>query len=65
VIDRGRIVADGTPAELRARVPSGRLDDFFRSVTRSDLEPDAGLAAQQAASSASQAASSHDERVAS
>jgi ABC-2 type transport system ATP-binding protein len=42
VIDRGRIVADGTPAELRARVPSGRLDDFFRAVTRSDLEPDAG-----------------------
>jgi len=41
VIDRGRVVADGTPAELRARVSSGRLDDFFRSVTRSDLEHDA------------------------
>ncbi len=65
VIDRGRVVADGSPAELRARVPSGRLDDFFRSVTRSDLEADAGLAAPQAASSASQAAPSHDERVAS
>ena len=61
VIDRGRIVADGTPAELRARVPSGRLDDFFRSVTRSDLEPEAGSSAP----SASQAAPSHDERVAS
>jgi len=67
VIDRGRIVADGTPAELRSRVPSGRLDDFFRSVTRSDLEPDAGSAAPGAASQAvSQTASSQsDERVAS
>jgi ABC-2 type transport system ATP-binding protein len=36
IIDRGRIVANGTPAELKARSPSGRLDDFFRSITRSD-----------------------------
>ena len=55
VIDRGRIVADGTPAELRARVPSGRLDDFFRAVTRSDLEPEA----------ASTASGQHDQRAAS
>lgn len=53
VIDRGRIVADGTPAELRARVPSGRLDDFFRAVTRSDLEPETGA----------KAASQDEERV--
>jgi ABC-2 type transport system ATP-binding protein len=41
IIDRGRIVANGTPAELKARSPSGRLDDFFRSITKSDtaMEP--------------------------
>jgi len=37
IIDRGRIVANGTPQELKARAPSGRLEDFFRSITRSDL----------------------------
>ena len=37
IIDRGRIVADGAPRELAARAPSGRLDDFFRSITRSDV----------------------------
>lgn len=36
IIDHGRMVANGTPAELKARTPSGRLEDFFRSVTRSD-----------------------------
>jgi ABC-2 type transport system ATP-binding protein len=37
IIDRGRIVASGTPQELKARAPSGKLDDFFRSITRSDV----------------------------
>ena len=32
IIARGRLVADDTPAGLRARSPSGRLDDVFRSV---------------------------------
>jgi len=36
IIDRGRIVASGTPDELKARASTGRLDDFFRSITRSD-----------------------------
>ncbi len=46
IIDRGRIVANGTPAELMAQAPSGRLDDFFRSITRSDTEKnEAGVAA--------------------
>jgi ABC-2 type transport system ATP-binding protein len=36
IIDRGRIVANGTPEELKARSASGRLDDFFRAITRSD-----------------------------
>jgi len=25
-------VADGTPADLKARAPSGRLEDVFRAV---------------------------------
>lgn len=33
IISRGRIVADATPAELRGKAPSGRLDDYFRQVT--------------------------------
>ena len=32
IIARGRLVADGTPAELKAKAPSGRLDDVFRAV---------------------------------
>jgi ABC-2 type transport system ATP-binding protein len=32
IIARGKIVADDTPAALRARTPSGRLDDVFREV---------------------------------
>ena len=35
VIDRGRIVADSTPAELRKKGP---LDDVFRSLTTHDAE---------------------------
>lgn len=33
VIAAGRVVADGTPAELAAMHPSGRLDDVFRAIT--------------------------------
>src|SRR5881628_4086794 len=36
IIDRGQIVANGTPAELKARAATGKLEDFFRSITRSD-----------------------------
>ena len=36
IIDRGRIVANGTPKELKARSPEGRLDDVFRSITLPD-----------------------------
>lgn len=36
IIDRGRIVIDASPAELRARSPSGRLDDVFRELTTGD-----------------------------
>ena len=38
IIDKGRIVADGTPAELLAKSPSKRLDDVFRSLTTPDTE---------------------------
>jgi ABC-2 type transport system ATP-binding protein len=34
IIDRGRIVANGTPKELLAQSPSGRLEDLFRMLTR-------------------------------
>lgn len=38
IIDRGRIVADATPAQLLQR---GRLDEVFRSLTTSDTYGDA------------------------
>jgi len=37
IIERGRLVADGTPAELAAQAPNGRLDDLFRALTTSDV----------------------------
>jgi len=36
VVSEGLIVANGTPRELKSRTPSGRLDDFFRAITRSE-----------------------------
>jgi ABC-2 type transport system ATP-binding protein len=33
IIDRGMLVADGTPAELSARAPDGKLDGLFKSLT--------------------------------
>ncbi len=42
VIAAGRVVADGTPAELEARHPSHKLDDVFRDLTQprpSEVEP--------------------------
>jgi ABC-2 type transport system ATP-binding protein len=33
IIANGAIVANGTPAELRAKSPTGRLDDVFRMLT--------------------------------
>jgi ABC-2 type transport system ATP-binding protein len=32
IVARGKLVADDTPAGLKARAPSGRLDDVFRAV---------------------------------
>jgi ABC-2 type transport system ATP-binding protein len=37
IISQGRIVADETPAALRARQPGARLDEIFRSLTLSDV----------------------------
>ncbi len=36
IVDRGKIVADGTPAELIAQAPNGSLTDLFRRVTTTD-----------------------------
>jgi len=36
IISRGRVVADETPAALRARQPGARLDEIFRNLTQSD-----------------------------
>ena len=36
IIDRGKIVANGTPQELKARSPEGRLEDVFRAITLPD-----------------------------
>ena len=36
IINEGRIVANGTPEELKKNTKSGRLDDLFRELTVSD-----------------------------
>jgi len=36
IISLGRVVADETPAQLQARQPGARLDEIFRTLTRSD-----------------------------
>ena len=37
IISRGKVVADETPAQLRARQPGARLDEIFRGLTHGDL----------------------------
>ena len=39
IINDGRMVANGTPDELKAMTPSGRLDDVFRQLTIGNEEP--------------------------
>lgn len=39
IVDRGRIVADGSPEELRAQSGNDSLQDLFRRVTSRDTEP--------------------------
>ncbi|MEP2775540.1 MAG: ATP-binding cassette domain-containing protein [Luteolibacter sp.] len=36
IVDRGKIVADGTPQELLSQAPNGSLTDLFRKVTTTD-----------------------------
>jgi ABC-2 type transport system ATP-binding protein len=36
VIANGRLVANGTPAELKAKDPQGRLDVVFRNLTMTE-----------------------------
>ena len=38
IIDNGRIVANGTPDELKKQSNTGRLDDLFRELTLSDTD---------------------------
>jgi ABC-2 type transport system ATP-binding protein len=38
IIDKGRIVADATPAALMAQAPGGRLDALFRTLTSREDE---------------------------
>ena len=42
IIDRGRIAAQGTPAELRARTGEENLDGVFAAVTGHELAEDEG-----------------------
>ena len=37
IISQGKVVADETPAALRARKPGARLDEIFRDLTRGDI----------------------------
>jgi ABC-2 type transport system ATP-binding protein len=37
IISQGKLVVDETPAQFRARQPNARLDEIFRSLTRSDV----------------------------
>jgi ABC-2 type transport system ATP-binding protein len=39
IIANGRVLADDTPEALRARSPSGRLDDVFRAITLGENAP--------------------------
>jgi ABC-2 type transport system ATP-binding protein len=36
IVDQGRIVVDGTPAELIAKAPNGSLTELFRKLTTTD-----------------------------
>jgi ABC-2 type transport system ATP-binding protein len=38
IIDNGKIVANGTPDELKQKTKSGRLDDLFRELTMPDTQ---------------------------
>ena len=42
IVDQGKIVADGTPAELRAESPDGSLQELFREVTTAETAPGNG-----------------------
>ncbi len=37
VISQGKVVADETPEQFRARKPGARLDEIFRTLTRGDI----------------------------
>ncbi len=41
IIAQGRIVAQGTPDEFKARSKTGRIDDYFREVTGAERQSSA------------------------
>lgn len=45
IINHGEIIANASPSELKAMSPTGRLDDFFRSITQSDTSIQTGQSA--------------------
>ncbi|MDK1472297.1 ATP-binding cassette domain-containing protein [Streptomyces sp. 549] len=61
VLDRGRRVADGTPADLKARLGADHLDVVVRDAARLD----AAAAALRAATGAAEVRTDHDRRLAS
>ena len=40
IISQGEIKADGTPEQLRAMDPSGKLDVVFRNLTMEEKKPE-------------------------
>jgi len=44
IIANGKVLADDTPAKLKARSPSGRLDEVFRMLTLPSATPEAAHA---------------------
>jgi len=58
IVNRGRVVFDGTPAELDAEAPAdvhrNRMDWVFRAVTSTDMEPERELTPRAETTAASE-----------
>jgi ABC-2 type transport system ATP-binding protein len=57
VLDGGRIVAEGTPAELKSAHDTGSLDDVFLRLTEPSTEPSTGPTADPSAPTIKEVAS--------
>jgi ABC-2 type transport system ATP-binding protein len=47
IIDHGRIIAQGTPAELRARTSTTTLEDAFLALTGSSIRDESASSVDQ------------------